>query len=152
FDCTALDVLVRCGFRTANEADAPIDYCGLRGVYYGDEQAWDEDGEGRWKAAPAPRSVPTNLHIAGSTALPRTVATERDTVLRVASGMPVVLTWELLYESLVSHPISTYRVRAWDCGDGSEVFNEAINGLFADLGTLPDGSYTAAVAIEGAPQ
>ncbi len=152
FDCTALDVLVRCGFRALNDDDIETDYCGLRSVYYGDEHAWDEDGEGRWKSAPAPRSIPTELNIAGATALPRDIATERDTVLRVASGVPVVLTWELLYDSLVTYPISSYRVRAWDCSDGSEVYNQAINGLSAHLGTLPDGSYTVAVAIESALQ
>ncbi len=152
FDCTALDVLVRCGFRALNNDDVETDYCGLRGVYFGDEQAWDEDGEGRWKSAPAPRSIPTNLNITGATALPRTVATERDTVWRVASGMPVTVTWELLYDSLVRHLISSYRVRAWDCSDGSEVFNQAVTGFSANLGMLPDGSYTIAVAIESAPQ
>ena len=152
FDCTALDVLVRCGFRALDSNDVETSYCGLRGVYYGDEQAWDEDGEGRWRSAPALRSMPAGLQIAGAIAQARDIATERDTILRVSSDTPVTVEWELLYESLVAPPNLTYRVRAWDCNNGSEVFNQTASELFANLGTLPDGSYTVAVAIEGAPQ
>lgn len=142
FDATALDCIVRGGFRVGGN-----DYAGLRQIYANDELAWDNNDEGRWQAGMSPLTIPSSISIKDAVPLVRLPNAERDTVLRVGSGNDVEVRWSYLYGGSGSYPC---RVMAWDCASGSTVHDEIENDSGSLISGLPDGAYTVAVCISDA--